>query len=171
MYELNETLLLRKFETEDINSLYLVKNNIEAKSLLGGFSNGYSKEDIKKWIDYHNNKNDEVIFAIYNNNIHDIIGHVGLYNIDFRIRKAEYAILIADHANRGKGYGALCTQFMLSYGFEQLNLKRIELSVLEDNVKAISLYYKNGFEKEGVLRNAQFKNGKYHNVLLMAKLR
>ncbi len=60
---------------------------------------------------------------------------------------------------------------MLSYSFEQLNLNRIELSFLEINHRALSLYLKHSFENEGVLRKVQYKNGTYIDVVLMAKFK
>jgi RimJ/RimL family protein N-acetyltransferase len=100
-----------------------------------------------------------------------VIGHVGLYNIDFRVRKAEFAILIAGEDNQGKGYGSLCTKFMIDYAFDELNIRKINLSLLSENKRAVSMYNKIGFLQEGILRNDQYKNGKYHDVILMALAR
>ena len=172
MITIENKLLLRKANASDLESLYILKNDVDSNAMLGqGFYRGYSKEDMAKWIEFHNNATNEVLFVIQDIQCQKLIGHVGLYNIDYRNRKAEFAILIADKESRGKGYGKLCTQFMVSYGYEQLNLNRVELSVIEDNPIAISLYEKIGFEKEGLLKQSLYKNGKYHNVVLMAKLK
>uniref|UniRef100_UPI00056ED99C GNAT family N-acetyltransferase n=2 Tax=Xenorhabdus bovienii TaxID=40576 RepID=UPI00056ED99C len=40
--------------------------------------------------------------------------------------------------------------------------------VFTDNEKAIALYTKFGFEKEGVLRKASLKNGQYCDVMAMS---
>jgi len=172
MITIDNKLLLRKPNHDDLESLYILKNDIESNAMLGqGFYRGYSKEDIIKWIDYHNSADNEVIFGIQELQSQKLIGHVGFYNIDYRNRKAEFAILIADKESRGKGYGNLCSKFMISYGYDQLNLNRVELSVIESNIIAISLYEKIGFEKEGLLKQALYKNGEYHNVVLMAKFK
>jgi len=172
MITIDNKLLLRKPNSNDLEDLYKLKNDVESNAMLAqGFYRGYSKEDINKWIEYHTNANNEVLFVIQDIQSQKLIGHVGLYNIDYRSRKAEFAILISDKESRGKGYGNLCSRFMISYGYDQLNLNRIELSVIECNIIAISLYEKIGFEREGLLKQALYKNGKYHNVVLMAKLK
>jgi|SRR5659263_390505 len=171
MKTLNNKILLRKPDLNDQEELFVLKNDEESNSLLGGFTAGYNKESIKEWIIFHNNKSSEVLYVIQDIESGKLIGHVGLYNIDHRVRKAEFAILIADKNYRGKGYGDLCTKYMVSYGFNQLNLNRIELSLLSGNTKALTLYQKNGFEHEGIQKQAQYKNGCYHDVILMAKLR
>lgn len=171
MITLNDTILLRKPDLNDLEELYLLKNDVESNNLLGGFNTGYSKENISDWIHFHNKASNEILFLIQDIKDSKLIGHVGLYNIDHRIRKAEFAILIANKNYRGKGYGDLCTKYMVTYGFNQLNLNRIELSLLSDNSKALTLYQNNGFEHEGIQKQAQYKNGEYLDVVLMAKFR
>jgi RimJ/RimL family protein N-acetyltransferase len=158
---------------EDLEDLFVLKNDEETNLLLGGFSYGYSKEDIASWISFHNNAKDECLYLIIKieGNAQVVIGHVGLYNIDFRISKAEFAISIANKNYRGKGFGKICTEFMIKYAFENLNLNKIELSLLNINKIAHGFYLKQGFVQEGLLKYSQFKNGIYHDVVLMAKFR
>jgi len=49
-------------------------------------------------------------------------------------------------------------------------LVRVELTVFTDNERAIHLYEKFGFVKEGVKRLAAIRNGKYEDVLMMARI-
>ena len=51
-----------------------------------------------------------------------------------------------------------------------VGVKRIELSVVEGNDRAIRLYEKFGFSLEGVKRKAVLLEDGYRNVLIMAKL-
>lgn len=171
MIVLDNKICLRKADLNDVDALYEIKNDKKAASLLGGFSNGYSKIDIENWIISHNNNKNEVLYLIQTLGDSKVIGHVGLYNIDFRVRKAEFAILIAGEDNQGKGYGSLCTKFMIDYAFDELNIRKINLSLLSENKRAVSMYNKIGFLQEGILRNDQYKNGKYHDVILMALAR
>lgn len=97
--------------------------------------------------------------------------HVGLYRIDHRVRACEFAILIGDSAQWGKGIGREVTSGILAYGFDELNMNRIELSVVASNARAIRLYEGLGFVTEGVKRQAQNRAGKYLDVILMAILR
>lgn len=171
MRTINDLLLLRKPEINDIDALYVLKNDLETNDLLGGFTKGCSKEDIKEWIFSHNKASDECLYLIQELSSEKVIGHIGLYHIDLRIRKAEFAISIADKSSRGKGYGKICSEYMINFGFSQLNLNRIELSLLSTNIIAFSLYHGLGFVQEGLLRQSQFKNNGYIDVILMAKLK
>lgn len=168
---INELIIIRKPEQEDADALHQLKNDLESNALLEDFTKGYSKEDIKEWIRFHNDASNECLYLIQEMISSNVIGHVGLYNIDHRVGKAEFAILIADKSSRGKGYGQMCTEFMLDFGFNQLHLNRIELSLLSTNTVAYNLYLKMGFIKEGLLKQAQFKDGNYIDVILMAKFK
>lgn len=164
-------LVLRRPETSDLEALYQQKNDPEIAALLGGFTTGYSRQDLADWIDYHRSQKNEVIWAIVRQDDDSCVGHVGLYEIDFRIRAAEFAIMIGDRSMWGKGIGSACTQFAVEYGFAELNLNRIHLTVLSSNERAIRLYQRLGFREEGKLRQAQYKNGKYLDIFIMALLR
>lgn len=52
-----------------------------------------------------------------------------------------------------------------------LNIVRIELTVFTDNAVAITLYEAAGFETEGVHRAYAFRDGKFADVVAMARIR
>ena len=64
MIVLDNKICLRKADLNDVYALYEIKNDRNAASLLGGFSNGYSKIDIENWIISHNNNKNEVLYLI-----------------------------------------------------------------------------------------------------------
>lgn len=52
-----------------------------------------------------------------------------------------------------------------------LDLRRLELTVYVDNAPAIALYERFGFVTEGTMRAHSFRDGRYTDTLLMARLR
>jgi len=170
MHQIND-YILRIPEPSDLEYLYKQKNNPEISVLLGGFSPGYSMEDMKDWLQYHRKRSDEIIWSIIEKDNNICVGHVGLYKIDYRVRSAEFAIMIGDNSAWGKGLGKNCTIFSVKYAFNELNINRVQLTVLSTNVRAIDLYKSIGFVVEGTMREAQYKIGKYIDVLIMSMLR
>ena len=85
-------------------------------------------------------------------------------------RSGGFGISIGDKKYWGKGLGTEAMQLLIAYGFENLKLHRIELDVYDYNKRAIALYKKLGFKKEGILREHNFYNGKFHNAIHMAIL-
>jgi ribosomal protein S18 acetylase RimI-like enzyme len=68
---------------------------------------------------------------------------------------------------RGQGIGTKLTRSALAAA-RAFGLHRIELTVREHNTGAIELYKKQGFEIEGLQRDAVLVDGVYENVVCMA---
>lgn len=100
-----------------------------------------------------------------------LIGNCGFHAIESQNRCGEIGIAIGDKTEWNKGYGAEAMTLLQRHGFETLNLNRVFLRVYADNVRAVRSYEKAGFVLEGRLREANYKHGKYEDVLLMGVLR
>lgn len=98
------------------------------------------------------------------------IGNLGLFDISWRNRSAEFGILIGEKAYWDKGYGSEALQLLLGHAFNMLNLHRVFLRVFANNPRAIRAYEKLGFVLEGRLREAEYRAGEYVDVLLMSIL-
>ena len=99
------------------------------------------------------------------------IGNTGLHNVDAINRNAEFGIFIGETGYHNKGLGTAATRLTLKHGFDNLNLNRIYLYVYENNPRAIKAYETAGFVREGMLRQAVFKNGRYLDLMVMSVLR
>ena len=99
------------------------------------------------------------------------IGNSGYHNIDTVARSGEVGIMLGDKSVWNQGYGTETMRLLLKHGFETLNLNRVQLYVYNDNLWAIRAYEKVGFVHEGRRRQAEYKDGKYKDVLVMAILR
>lgn len=99
------------------------------------------------------------------------IGNCGFHAIDCRSRSSEVGIFIGEKQFWNQGIGTQVMRLLLKHGFETLNLNRIALRVFADNPRAIRAYEKAGFVHEGRLRQANFKNGRYRDEIVMSVLR
>ena len=79
-------------------------------------------------------------------------------------------MMIGDKAMHGKGYGTDAVSLLCKLGFEEMNLHKIKVEVMAFNLAAIRCYEKCGFIKEGTLRDEVFREGKYHDVIVMGKI-
>ena len=78
---------------------------------------------------------------------------------------------IGNREQWGKGYGREAMDLVLKYGFDELNLHRIQLTVFEYNERAIALYEKLGFRREGVFREFMQREGQRYDMYLYGLLR
>jgi len=100
-----------------------------------------------------------------------LIGTCAFDHIDWRVHAAEFGIMIGDKSCWNKGYGTDAVRLLVQHGFNILNLNRIFLHVFDTNPRAIRAYEKAGFTLEVRERQAEYKNGRYIDVLLMSILK
>jgi RimJ/RimL family protein N-acetyltransferase len=99
------------------------------------------------------------------------IGDCNLHSYGPEMRQAGLGILIGEEDHWGAGYGTDAMRLLCRFGFEMMNLHRIELDVFDDNPRAIRCYEKVGFQHEGRRREADYRYGRYRDVLMMGLLR
>jgi RimJ/RimL family protein N-acetyltransferase len=100
-----------------------------------------------------------------------LIGTFAFDGIDWRNHSSEFGIMIGDKRYWNQGYGTEAVRLLVQHGFKTLNLNRIYLHVFENNLRAIRAYEKAGFILEGRERQAEFKDGRYIDVLRMSMLK
>jgi RimJ/RimL family protein N-acetyltransferase len=100
-----------------------------------------------------------------------LIGSLAFTNFDWRNRSSEFGIMIGVKTYWNQGYGTEAVRLLVRHGFDTLNLNRIFLHVFENNPRAIRAYEKAGFVREGRLRQAEFTDGKYIDILVMSILK
>ncbi len=86
-------------------------------------------------------------------------------------RKGTVGIMIGEKDCWSKGYGTDALTTLLRFGFDEMNLNRIALSVFANNERAQACYRKCGFVEEGRLREARYFAGAFHDEVTMGILR
>lgn len=164
---------LRELEREDMPRINRWRNDPELISCLGAPYRFINEDVDSDWYEkYIHSRNNSVRCAIVDSEREEeVLGLISLMNINFVNRSGELHLMIGDTNNRGKGLGTYAVKAMIDHAFFNLNLRRIELGVLENNTPAIHLYEKCGFIHEGKKRESNYKNGKYISMLLMSILR
>jgi len=127
--------------------------------------------DVKWYEDYLTRRGTEVRCAVCLADSGQLVGMVSLTRIDYLHRNAEYNAMVGERDSQNRGIGTAATRAMVRHGFLDLNLHRIYVSILRDNVGSIRMCEKAGFREEGTIREGAYKNGKYHDLVLMGVLK
>lgn len=99
-----------------------------------------------------------------------VVGEVVINEIDTDNRSANIRIALFDARYFGQGYGGEAMRLAIDYGFKTLKLHRISLGVYDFNPRAIHVYEKLGFKREGTLHDSLLWEGAYHDEHLMSIL-
>lgn len=164
------------------NKIYLTavsKNSIQQ------LMNWRNSPELKKYFREYREISDEMQEAWFQNRvmnndkqidfeIHDIvsrrlIGHCGLYYINWVNRTAELSIYIGDVNFRGGGYGKDALHILMNYAFKTINMNRVWCEVFSNN-EAVHVYRKIGFKDEGILRDHHFDDGKFIDCHILGLL-
>jgi RimJ/RimL family protein N-acetyltransferase len=114
---------------------------------------------------------DTIAFGIRTRDNNELIGTLGFYEIEWSNQAAWLGMGIGDREAWGKGYGTEALRLALQYAFDELNLHRLTLTVIAYNERAIALYEKAGFRREGVFREFGQRDGKRYDMYLYGLLR
>ncbi|HVF04151.1 MAG TPA: GNAT family protein [Frankiaceae bacterium] len=99
-----------------------------------------------------------------------LLGTCGLFDTEWpENRSAQLGIALVDRSQWDKGYGTDTMRTLCRFGFEQMNLHRIELLVFASHTRAIRVYEKVGFVREAVARQKHWNAG-WHDDVLMSLL-
>lgn len=127
----------------------------------------YTIEKLRQFLTEIENK--RILFwAIYIKESNKHIGNIKIDPISKRHNRGEYGIMLGEKSEWGKGYAHEATDTIVKYCFEEKNLHKITLGVVEDNANAVELYKKAGFVVEGKYIDHGVYGGKYCNVLRMS---
>lgn len=131
----------------------------------------FTVEGQKKWIENHVDAGDAVQFIIWDKEDNRRIGCVYIQDIDHKNKKGEYGIFIGEEAYLSGGRGREAAELIVDYAFSELDMHKIYLRVLSDNIRAYKSYESAGFVKEGIFHDDVCIDGKFHDVIFMARYR
>ncbi len=168
-----ERIRLRALNKEDIHFITSNYNDPDIKSTVyEGAPFPLTYEDEFKFIQSQSGAGvvNDYSFAIELINTAQIIGACGYNIINWKNRSCELGIWL-DKTHWNQGYGAEALQILIDFAFDELNLHRIQLSYYSLNERARRCYDKLGFKQEGVLKDYIYRNGKYHDKVIMSIIR
>ncbi len=161
----------RSLEVGDSESFVRWCSNRDAvRFSLSWFQTPKSNQDFKDWLVSINGSGSNISLGICCGETKKLIGYAGISDISSLNKSGEYFIFIGDSEYWGRGIGTEVTKTITDYGFNTLGLHRIFLTVSDLNQYAVKAYENAGYIKEGVLRDAAFRDGKFHNKIVMSVL-
>lgn len=110
----------------------------------------------------------EISFMIFYQN--HLVGRIGIHYINQQNKQGAIGYWLTEDA-QGKGIIINACKTVISYGFNELGLNRIELKAATGNLKSQSVAQKLNFKKEGILRQAELVNGRFLDLMLFSTLK
>jgi RimJ/RimL family protein N-acetyltransferase len=163
-----QNIILRPLEVEDIPLIVEWKNNKEIMNNLNTYTPVTLMQEEAM---YSLEQENPGIYKFLIEVEEEPIGYCGLVNIEWKSRRAEIFIVIAEESFRGQGHGIDATKALINFAFKDFNLRRLFLTCFKNNTKAIKLYETLNFQHEGILRQHTCREGQYDDMVLMGLLK
>ena len=151
---------LRALNNADEACLAVLANNKKVwDNLRDYFPFPYSIADAQAFIDSTKEQTPQMSFGIFFRQ--ELCGVISLVPLQDVYRKSAEIGYWLGEPFWNKGIGTLAVKLITSYGFRQLNLKRVQAGIFEYNKASMKVLEKNGYRKEGIFRQSICKNGQF----------
>ena len=166
-----ERLLLRQFVDSDLENVFKGLSNTEIIKYYG-VSFQTVEETKEQMIFFADLKKNEtgIWFAVCSADNKTFYGAGGLNSLSKEHKKAEIGFwLISDFW--GQGIMKEAMPLICNYGFDNLELHRIEGFVESENKNCKNAMAKLDFQHEGTMKECEIKNGKFISLDIYAKVK
>lgn len=171
---MNQKVIFRDFEDRDVEFVQKTKNEGRNFDLSVSESNALSYENAVSWVQGCKNSDDSYKYWAISTDDDEkrIIGWCGIANIDYHNKSAYFqTIVINDKEYKGGVVVNATHKFIMHYVFEVLKLNRLYSSFLSDNTLQQKITQMVFNSIEGVMRQAVYKNGTFHDLTIAAILK
>ena len=166
-----ERLLLRQFSDSDLENVF---NGLSHPEIIKYYGVSFqtletTKEQMVFFADLEKNETG-IWFAVCSADNKTFYGAGGLNNLSKEHKKAEIGFwLISDFWGQGIMKEAML--LICNYGFDNLELHRIEGFVESENKNCKNAMSKLDFQHEGTMKECEIKNGKFISLDIYAKIK
>ncbi len=148
--------LANNIEAEKQAELIRIRNKPEIRKWMYT-EHVISLKEHSAWIQSLKDDSSRIAFAIFESG--EVIGAFNIYNINCVHKTCEWGWFI-DPAKSGGGLGSAIEFNLIDFIFNDLNMVKQTVEVLEENIPVINLHKKFFFIEEGYRHSHIFKEGK-----------
>ena len=168
----NSEVVLRKASVEDASNMIDFYNTVGGQTDFLSFGKNEFKRNLEEYQNYIATTaleaNSILLLAILKE---EIIGIATITSIPrARLQHVGTLGIVIEEKYCGQGLGLEMIAFLIEFCKSNGITKKITLLTREDNLGAIKLYKKLGFEQEGLMRNDNYTNGIFYNTIAMGLL-
>jgi RimJ/RimL family protein N-acetyltransferase len=166
-----EHVILRAFEREDAERCYRWMNDPNiVRALKSRYPIAFQNEI--EWLDraIHANAS-ERHFAIERKDDRTHIGNASIHDIEWVSRVASFGLFIGEPTAWNRGFGSDAIRTLVRFAFDEMNLRKLRIDVFDYNDRAKHVLETHGFVQEGRLRAEFYRDGTYHDIVILSVFR
>jgi ribosomal-protein-alanine N-acetyltransferase len=168
----NKTIELKKMTMRYADDFFRIFNHPEISHysiipypLKLTWVKNYIRKSMEKF-----DQNEKFTWGIFRKSDEQFVGVAVLRNIDRDNHSARIGYSVGKNFHNC-GYTKMAVGLILDYAFRELDLNRIEVRLDCSDERSVKLLEEMNGVKEGCLRSAAFKNGRFYDILVYSILR
>ena len=167
-----ERLILRRVDNNDVGEIFSMRSNAETMKYIPRPFVTNNEEALAHiaLLDSGLEKNEAINWAITFKGENKLLGIIGFYRTKFEDYRSEIGYMLLSE-NHGKGIASEAVERALDYGFNKMNLHSIEAIIDPRNKESERVLLKNGFVKEGHIKENTFFNGEFLDSVIYSKIK
>ncbi len=170
----NDIVSLRAPEPEDLALLYIWENDPEVW-LVSNTLAPFSRFELKGYLestkrDLYEARQLRLMIDLTRCEPSKTVGTIDLFDFEPLHNRAGVGILIADSADRGKGYASAALDLLIYYVFNHLSLHQLFCNISVDNKKSLTLFENKGFVITGEKTDWLWENNEWKNEYILQLL-
>ncbi len=165
-------VLLRPIVAGDAEHMWTDLLDAEATRLTGTHTT-FTRPQIDAWCASRVEQSDRFDLAVIDSGTGAWAGEIVINEWDPDNRSCSLRIALGP-TSRDRGLGTEATRLIVDHLLDAIDdppVHRIGLEVYAFNARAIAVYERVGFRREGVLRDALWWDGEFHDAIMMSMLR
>jgi [ribosomal protein S5]-alanine N-acetyltransferase len=166
-----QRLLLQKLIGNDFNLLFELYSKEEIIKFTNWSEKNYNKYLSRFKDGFHIGKRPLEFFFIILKESGEKIGSCGFHNWFIEHNRAEIGYEIFQDKHKLQGYMTEAIEIIVKYGFDVMNLNRIEASIGKENIASQKTIAKFNFQFEGILRSHYLIDGVYSDSILQSLIK
>jgi len=166
-----EHVILRAFEREDAERCYRWMNDPSiVRTLKSRYPIAFQNES--EWLDRAMTASaTERHFAIERKDDRAHIGNASIHEIDWVSRTAAFGLFVGEPSAWNRGFGSDAIRTLVRFAFDEMNLRKLRINVFDYNDRAKHVLETQGFVQEGRLRQEFYREGAYHDIVILSTFR
>jgi RimJ/RimL family protein N-acetyltransferase len=167
-----DRVVLRPMGPQDAEAMWADAHDDEITRFTGTHDR-FTREQIERWCASRPVQTDRLDLAVTDPDSGAWLGEVVINEWDPDNRSCSFRIALSANG-RNRGVGTEATRLIVDHVFDVIDdppVNRISLEVFGFNRRGLAVYEKVGFVREGVLRDALYWDGEFHDAIVMSILR
>ena len=165
-------LILRKIEAEDAKDMFEFLSDASVNQFMthNAFENIVQVQRLINGMQQSFEAKQKILWGIAKNGAKKIIGYCGYQAFDESNIAGEVSFCLA-REYWGQGIMTDAVRAIVSFGFEKIELNRVEAKSMPENTGSFRVLEKTGFQKEGLIRQGLLKNDVFYDLCLYSILK